>query len=256
LRPFVFVRDAFLLSLFCLILLAWKDYISWWWVAGLIAAYLLILVLAAINIRWNFFIPSMHHGARNSNNIALSFDDGPAAHTAEILDILSKEGVPAAFFCIGKNAEASPDIVRRWHSEGHLIGNHSFDHSFHFDWKGRKEMLEEINRTNETIVKVAGVKPRLFRPPYGVTNPELSHAVVLSNMTSVGWSLRSFDTKATDPEKLLHRITGNIKGGDIVLLHDSMQITARILTALIQSCREKGFTFVRLDKLLETDAYT
>ena len=254
-RPFVLIRDAFLISLLCLVLLAWKDYLAWWWIGLLCVLYLGLLVLGAIFIRWNFFVPSLHHGDRSSRQLALSFDDGPAAHTEDILDVLQAEGVAAAFFSIGKHAAASPEIVRRWHNEGHIVGNHSYDHSFHFDWKDRNAMAAEIRRTNETIHNITGQTPRLFRPPYGVTNPALSQAASLTAMTSVGWSLRSFDTRARNADVLLKRITSRVKGGDIILLHDSVSLTAGILTALIHACREKGFTFVRLDKLLDIDAY-
>jgi peptidoglycan/xylan/chitin deacetylase (PgdA/CDA1 family) len=254
-RPFVFVRDAFLLSLFCLALLVWKEYLSWWWIPGLCGLYLGVLAIGATLIRLNFFISSLHHGDRNGRQVALTFDDGPAEHTAEILDVLRQQDVPAAFFSIGRRAAAAPEMVRRLAEEGHLIGNHSYDHSFHFDWQGRGAMLAEIEKTNGTIFQITGKRPRLFRPPYGVTNPELSHAVNLANMISVGWSLRSFDTNAKDAGRLLKRITKQVKGGDVILLHDSVSLTAGILTALIQSCREKGFTFVRLDKLLDIDAY-
>lgn len=236
-------------------LLAWKDYLSWWWIAALCALYLLILVSGAIFIQWNFFVPSLHHGPRNTKQLALSFDDGPSAITTEILDILRNEDVQAAFFTIGRHAATSHELVQRWHDEGHIIGNHSYHHSIHFDWKGREEMVREIRQTNETIFKIIGRTPKLFRPPYGVTNPELSHAVNLTGMRSIGWSLRSFDTSAKNADKLLKRITAKVQGGDIILLHDSIALTAGILTALIQSCREKGFTFVRLDKMLHIDAY-
>ena len=235
--------------------MAGKGLLSWWWVGVLCLIYFSLLALGAIFIRWNFFVTSLHHGDRNSREIALSFDDGPADHTAEILNILQAEKVPAIFFSIGKNAAAHPEILRRWRDENHLIGNHSYDHSFHFDWKDRNAMAAEILHTNETIREITGLTPKLFRPPYGVTNPELSQAISLTAMTSVGWSLRTFDTKAKNADALLQRITSTVRGGDVILLHDSVGLTAGILTALIHACREKGFTFVRLDKLLGVDAY-
>jgi peptidoglycan/xylan/chitin deacetylase (PgdA/CDA1 family) len=237
-------------------MLAWRQYLAWWWLAIISGIFLVTLLMAAFFIRWNFFIPSLHHGDRKGREIALSFDDGPAAHTEDILEVLKREGVHAAFFSIGRHAAAEPEVVRRWHEGGHIIGNHSYHHSYHFDWKNRDAMAAEIRLTNETIYGITGKRPRLFRPPYGVTNPALSQAVSLTGMTCVGWSLRSFDTSARDAEKLLHRIVSRVRGGDVILLHDSTALTAGILTALIHACREKGFTFARLDKLLNVDAYS
>jgi peptidoglycan/xylan/chitin deacetylase (PgdA/CDA1 family) len=214
-----------------------------------------ILFLGALFIRWNFFVTSLHHGNRAGKEIALSFDDGPGAHTDSILNTLKDEGDAAAFFSIGKHAAAAPEMVQRWHDEGHIVGNHSYYHSFHFDWKNREAMVKEIEQTNATVHGIIGRHPRLFRPPYGVTNPALSHAISLTGMYSIGWSLRSFDTAAKDGDKLLQKLLSQVKGGDVILLHDTMGITAGILTAFIHACREKGFTFVRLDHLLGIDAY-
>lgn len=228
--------------------------IDWWWLLIPVVIYIHLLVFGAIYIQWNFYVKS-YNKASNTNAIALTFDDGPAQYTNMILDVLKKEGVQAAFFSIGKNAVAIPEIVRRWYADGHLIGNHSYDHGFNFDWKSSKAMQEEINKTNEAIRQIAGVIPKLFRPPYGVTNPNLAKAITRSGMHSIGWNVRSFDTTAKNKADLEARILNSLKGGDIVLLHDSQQITAEILTDLIRKAREKGFTFVRVDKLLDLKPY-
>lgn len=224
------------------------------WLGIVPLVYISVLVLGTIFIRWNFYIRSFNK-SRDKNLIALTFDDGPADRTAAILDVLKKESVQAAFFSIGKNAAAHPELVKRWDAEGHVVGNHSYDHGFNFDWKRTRNMVKEIEQTNETIKGLIGKKPKLFRPPYGVTNPNLARAVTRTNMHSIGWSIRSFDTMAKDPKELLERILLKVEGGDIILLHDSVPITAQILTSLIKGVREKGYTFARVDKMLEIDAY-
>jgi len=232
-----------------------RNALSWWWLGIPVLIYSSILFLGAVMIRWNFYVPSLHHGDRSRPMIAISFDDGPASETAAILDILHAEQVPAAFFCIGNKVKAAPELVNRIVSEGHLIGNHSYFHGRNFDWKNRQEMLQEIQATNEAVFSICGKKMQCFRPPYGVTNPELSQAITLSNMQSIGWSLRSFDTRAKTDNGLNKRIQSQLQNGDIILLHDSMAISAGILTGLIRDCRKKGFTFARLDSLLGINAY-
>lgn len=254
-RPFVLVRDLFLIILVALVVFAAIGRLSWIWIAVLTFLYFSLLVLGASIIRLNFFIPAFHHGSRSVKQVALSFDDGPTTYTEAILDVLKEEGVPAAFFCIGQRAEQAPDVVRRWHEEGHLVGNHSYTHSVHFGWKRRRQMVCEINRTNEVIRRIIGVLPKTFRPPFGVTNPELSQAVNLTGMHTIGWSLRSLDTASRDADKLLQKLLNQVKDGDVILLHDSVVHTASILTAFIRACRQKGFTFVRLDKMLGLEAY-
>lgn len=219
-----------------------------------VVIYVHLLVLGAIYIQWNFFLSSYNSG-KNQKFIALTFDDGPGSNTPTILDILKEQKVTATFFVIGKNAKQHAELVKRYNDDGHLVGNHSYYHGFNFDWKSAVAMQVEIAQTNSIVQSLIGKSPKLFRPPYGVTNPNVAKAVKKSNMYSVGWNIRSFDTTAKNAEQLLSRILNKIVGGDIVLLHDTMFITSEILTELIVKARQKGFTFVRIDQLLDIDAY-
>lgn len=253
-RPFHHTTITFFALLGILLVLYFQTGISIWWLIVLTVVYVHLLVLGAIYIRWGFYIQSYDKGS-NTKWIALSFDDGPAQETAAILNILKEQNVAAAFFSIGKNAAAHQEIVKRWHDEGHLIGNHSYHHGFNFDWQSSKTMCAEIAQTNAVIKSIIGLSPKLFRPPYGVTNPNLAKAIKTCSMKSIAWNIRSFDTKAKKKEQLLQTILGQLKGGDIILLHDSMTITREILTDLIIQARQKGYTFVRIDKMLDLKAY-
>lgn len=245
---------AFIVLLAILTIATRVGLVQWWWILVLVLVYVHALVLGSIYINANFYVQSLNKG-KDNKLVALTFDDGPAAETNAILDILKEQNVQAAFFTIGKKSTANPELVKRWHNEGHVIGNHSYNHGFNFDWQSARTMGAEIEQTNSIIHSLIGKKPKLFRPPYGVTNPNLAKAIKQAGMFSIGWSIRSFDTKANDPEKLLERIINKLKGGDIILLHDSMPITREILTELIVRTRKKGFTFARVDKLLEIEAY-
>ncbi|RYE14961.1 MAG: polysaccharide deacetylase family protein [Sphingobacteriales bacterium] len=231
-----------------------KGYMGMWWLPLPLFIHLSIFFLGAVNIRWNFFLTSLFKG-KNPKYISLTFDDGPAAFTNDILDILQQQNVKATFFTIGKHAAKYPAVVKRWHNEGHTIGNHSYTHGFNFDWQSSNKMAEEIEHTNRVIGELTGQVPNLFRPPYGITNPNLGRAVANTNMLSIGWTLRSFDTKAKDPEKLLADMLGKLQGGDIILLHDSMAITVKILTSLIVQAKQMGYTFVPVNELLEIAPY-
>lgn len=253
-RPFHHVTIVFFALAGILLTLYFQAGISLWWFVVLTIVYVHLLVFGAVYIRWGFYVRSFDKGS-NPKWLALTFDDGPARETEAILDILKAQNVPAAFFTIGRNAAANPLIVKRWHDEGHLVGNHSYHHGFHFDWQNAKQMAAEIRQTNEAVKTVIGLSPKLFRPPYGVTNPNLAKAIRACGMKSIAWNIRSFDTTAKDKEQLLRRIVGKLKGGDIILLHDSMAITREILTDLITRAHEKGYTFVRVDKMLDLNAY-
>jgi peptidoglycan-N-acetylglucosamine deacetylase len=252
--PYRLTNILFILSLIvcdCAYLFAGA---SLWWILVVFVIYINLLVLGTIFIRWNYYVRS-YNSSRKKNEVALTFDDGPGKETALILDILSKLNVPAAFFTIGKNAAANPEILLRWKNEGHLIGNHSYYHGFNFDWKSSSKMARELQDTNSVVEQITGLRPRLFRPPYGVTNPNLARAIGKTGMQSIGWNIRSFDTAAKDKKDLLDRILFQLQGGDIILLHDTMAITREILTELIVRVQQKGFTFARVDKMLDLEAY-
>lgn len=231
------------------------DSLHWSWLLVVSILFLSIHFVGVVHIQYNYFVKSFNNGDANKKEIALTFDDGPVASSNAILDILAQESVPAAFFCIGKNIEHNKETLKRIDREGHIVGNHSYEHGFMFDWQSSKKMAADINKANDSILDVIGKKPLLFRPPYGITNPNLARAIRATKMHSIGWSLRSYDTTTNNANKLLSRVAGNIKAGDMILLHDSMPVTVEILTELITSAKQKGFTFVRIDDLLGIKAY-
>lgn len=196
------------------------------------------------------------HGNVQEKRVSLTFDDGPVEKgTTAILDILNKNNIQASFFCIGNRMKRNPTLVKRIIDEGHIIGNHSYSHHFFFDLFPKNKMKGELDATNNTVFEIGNHKPRLFRPPYGVTTPVLAKAVIECNMQPVGWSLRSMDTVTSDSEKLINKIEQSVKPGDIILLHDTEAVTANSLQRIIDIIRKKGLEPVRLDQLLQTKAY-
>ena len=202
-----------------------------------------VLFFACINLSWNFFIPTLCKAKTDDRVVALTFDT------------LKEYNAPAAFFCIGRNIAGNEQLLRRIKNEGHIIGNHSYSHHFWFDMWSAAKMMADMQQMNDETVRITGLQPLLFRPPYGVINPNLAAAIKARKYTSIGWSIRSFDTRIKDKEKLLSRIMAQVRPGGIILLHDSMEITAVILPELIQQLRRKGYTITRADKMLNITAY-
>lgn len=230
--------------------------LPWWFFLILPIPYVAALVWGACNIGSSFYIPVTCAANTQEKVIALTFDDGPLQkYTPEVLDILQREQVPAAFFCIGNRIKGNEPLLRRIDAEGHVIGNHSFSHHFWFDMFGPGKMLAELKQVDETVEDVIGKKPLLFRPPYGVTNPNLAKAIRRGGYTPIGWNIRSLDTVAKDREELLGRIRSGIRPGAILLLHDSMKVTVQVLPALIRELKGKGYRIERIDKLLNIPAY-
>jgi peptidoglycan-N-acetylglucosamine deacetylase len=220
-----------------------------------VVTYLVIMTAGTVILSWQFFIPVKSSGI-SQQSIAITFDDGPMeGKTEKILEILRKQNIPGAFFCIGNRVDKNPALVKRIHDEGHLIGNHSYWHAATFDLQRAATITQELMDTDTSIYNVIGKKPKFFRPPYGVTNPMVSRAVRQNNYTVIGWSVRSFDTVIKDPQKLFRRITRSLKGGDIVLFHDYSESTLEILPVFLQHVNALGLKIVRVDELLNEKAY-
>lgn len=227
-----------------------------WGFIAIVILQIALTVYGCVNISSDYFFPVLCKATTDEKVVALSFDDGPdAKYTPWILDTLKKYDAPAAFFCIGKNIAGNEQLLNRIKDEGHIIGNHSYSHAFWFDMYGSAKMLADMRQMDDAVVNSTGLKLRLFRPPYGVTNPNLSTAVNKGKYIPVGWSIRSLDTKADDKQKLLLRIIRRLKPGAIILLHDSMSITAEMLPELIEAIKKEGYTIERPDKMLNISAY-
>jgi peptidoglycan/xylan/chitin deacetylase (PgdA/CDA1 family) len=248
--PFFYLNIFFIAELLLIVPAIVFGRMGMKWLLFSLVVYIVVLTLGSIFIRLNFYLHAQHTLRFFQKNVqptvALTFDDGPAAYTSAVLDILKTEQVPATFFLIGKNIYGNESIVARMHHEGHTIGNHSFHHGFNFDWQSASRMEQEIISTNAAIQQITGQPVKLFRPPYGVTNPNPSRALRKTGLKSIGWSIRSMDTVVQSDLRLIAKIMRSLKDGDIILLHDRCAITAKILPQLIQAIKAKGFRFIAL----------
>lgn len=224
--------------------------------SSLLLLYSLALFYGSYFVHSNFYMHVICAANTNKKNIAISFDDGPANKwTAKILDILKKENIQAAFFCIGSQIKGNESLLKRLQNEGHIIGNHSYSHHFWFSMFSSKKMLEDINAMNAAVKNITGLNLKLFRPPYGVTNPNVKKAVMRGGYTPVGWSVRSMDTVIHDEKKLLEKVTRSLKPGAVFLFHDTSETTLKILPIFIKHTLNEGYNIQRLDTLLNIHPY-
>ncbi len=222
----------------------------------LLLIYVAVLFCGSYFIQWGFFLKSISSVKTKENWIALTFDDGPTpVKTERILDILKQNHTEAVFFCIGKNIKGNEMLLNRMVHEGHIIGNHSFSHHNLFDLSSSQKMLDELLAMSLSVKTITGFSPRYFRPPYGVTNPNLRTAVLRGGFISIGWSIRSYDTVIRNKKRLLAKILGSLKPGAILLLHDSSEITLAILPQLLAGIEQAGYKTVRLDKMINLNPY-
>ncbi len=189
----------------------------------------------------------------NDKLIALTFDDGPwPGYTAQILEILKKNNIKATFFVVGQVLQNYPDLGKRIVNEGHIIGNHTWHHWYHFFNKQAAAL--EIDRTSDLIYKTTGTKTTLFRPPGGILHNGLAAYAQSKDYTVVMWSADSIDYALPSPPVLVNRVLKQATPGGIVLLHDGggpRKNTVAALPTMISKLRKKGYRFVTIPELLE-----
>jgi peptidoglycan/xylan/chitin deacetylase (PgdA/CDA1 family) len=222
----------------------------------LFIVYSLIVFYGCYYVGSNFFIKIICSATTDQKEIAISFDDGPATnYTTEILQLLKQDNIKATFFCIGNRIAGNENILKQIKEEGHIIGNHSYSHHFWFDMFSSQKMLDDLKMMDHEMEKVTGMRPKLFRPPYGVTNPNLKKAIMKGGYTPIGWSVRSLDTVIKDENKLLNKIKSSLKPGAVFLFHDTQKTTLNVLTDFIKEVKNRGYQIVPLDKLLHLTPY-
>jgi len=222
----------------------------------LLILYSLVVFYGCYYIGSNFFIKIICSANTDQKEIAISFDDGPASnYTTEILQLLKQDNIKATFFCIGNRIAGNENILKKIKDDGHIIGNHSYSHHFWFDIFSSEKMLDDLKKMDQETERVTGIVPKLFRPPYGVTNPNLKKAIIKGNYIPVGWSVRSMDTVIKDEKKLLDKINRSLKPGAVFLFHDTSKTTVNVLPEFIREVKNKGYHIIPLDKLLHLNPY-
>jgi peptidoglycan/xylan/chitin deacetylase (PgdA/CDA1 family) len=250
------IHIIFSLALLIVVMLDVFTHVSLWIYIMIAGLYSAVEAYGSIVLSAEFFVPVKYHGEQNRGQIAITFDDGPLpGKTDRILDILKSHHVPATFFCIGHRVKDYPLLAKRIYEEGHVLGNHSYRHGKLFDLQSATAISRELTDTDDVIAAQIGTKPKFFRPPYGVTNPMVASAIRKGKYVTVGWSIRSFDTTIKDPARLMQRITKSIKGGDIFLFHDYSESMLQVLPAFLDHVTKSGLKIVRLDELLNENAY-
>jgi len=188
---------------------------------------------------------------KKGKRIALTFDDGPNPSTTKtLLDGLKKWGVKATFFVQGYRVEKNKKLIKRMYDEGHLIGNHSYNHENYLKLS-TADLDFQIKHTNALIEEITGETVVYLRPTYGNYTDEVAENY---NMCLVLWSIDPEDWKYKDANRIARHIVNKAKDGDIILLHDIYKTSVEGALKAIDILKEKGFEFVRVDELLVTEA--
>jgi len=199
---------------------------------------------------------------RGSRQIALTYDDGPNdAHTLRLLAVLARHGVPATFFLIGRYARQRPELAREVVSAGHVVGNHTFTHPL-LTLRSKVEIRHELVECRSALQDAVGGTSNLFRPPFGGRRPAVLRVARELGLAPVMWSVTGYDWNAPPAEIIERKVTRQIRGGDVILLHDGGHLalgadrsqTVIATDRLIARYKAEGYEFVTVPEMMAKPA--
>ena len=199
-------------------------------------------------------LDSAYIGDASQKVLYLTFDAGyENGYTKEILDVLQKHQVPAAFFLVGDYLERNADIVRRMVEEGHIVGNHTATHPNMSKITDKAAFTQELEEVENLFQEITGKElPRYYRPPQGIYSEENLKLAQELGYKTVFWSLAYADwdnNKQPTREYALEKLLSRTHNGAVILLHATSQTNAQILDELLTTWKNQGYTFESMDKL-------
>lgn len=186
--------------------------------------------------------------------VAITFDDGPGAHTGKLLDILKEAEVPATFFVLGPNVEMYPDLMQRMIQEGHQVGNHTWSHR-QLTQLSDDEIRAEHSKTADAVEAAAGSRPHTMRPPYGAQDETVRKALSGEGGDPlILWDVDTLDWRTRDAASTIRSVKEDSQPGSIVLMHDIHASTVEAVPGVVEALEAKGYTLVTVDQLLATES--
>ncbi len=256
-QPTFLIRLSIALHLSALMLIAVEPG-QWRWALGIIIANHIVLTLAGLWPRCNWLGSNwtqLPAAAIARNEVAMTIDDGPdPLVTPQVLDILERHAVHATFFCIGDKAERYPELCREIVRRGHALENHSQHHRHSFAFLGYSGFMRELQAAQDTLALITGQRPVFFRAPAGLRNPLLDPVLHRLGLQLASWSIRGFDTRIGDAERVKSRLLRGLRPGAILLLHDGnaartaagIPVILEVLPAVLAAAAAAKLNFVTL----------
>jgi peptidoglycan/xylan/chitin deacetylase (PgdA/CDA1 family) len=199
-------------------------------------------------------------GRGETKQIALTFDDGPNdPHTLRLLDVLAKHSVRATFFMIGRYVQQRPDIARGVAEAGHVIGNHTLTHPLLIS-KSEAQTRAQLRDCHQALQDAVGEHSDLFRPPFGGRRPATLRIVRELGLQPVLWNVTGCDWNAPPAATIENRVVRQMRGGDVILLHDGghramgadRAQTVIAADCLIRRYKDQGYEFMTIEEMLPT----
>jgi len=195
---------------------------------------------------------------RPSKKLALTYDDGPNdPYTLRLMEVLAKHDVHATFFAIGRYVQQKPQIVRELVNSGHVVGNHTYTHP-QLMFESENKIRSQLSMCQNILSDTLGMQVNLFRPPFGGRRPAVLRIAREMKLEPVMWSITSYDWKPTTPERIEQHVRRQLKGGDVILLHDGGHVemgadrshTVKVTDRLITKYKAEGYEFVTIPEML------
>ena len=183
--------------------------------------------------------------------VALTFDDGPGPYTERLLDAMKKRGVKATFFVLGNRVDSYGDLIKRMEKEGHVVGNHSYDHP-NLTKLSYSQIKTNMEKTAKKVQKLIGHKPEVMRCPGGSVNNTVKKYAKNAGIPIIYWGVDTRDWESRNVNKILKVAFGSdgIKNGSIVLMHDIYETTVTAAIKMMDRLIEEGYTFVTVPEML------
>lgn len=186
--------------------------------------------------------------------IFLTFDAGyENGYTQKILDILKEKKVPAAFFLVGNYMEKEPQLVKRMAEEGHIVGNHTYSHPDMSEISDEAAFEKELKKLEELYFDITGKQmQKFYRPPQGKFSEQNLKMAQKLGYKTVFWSLAYMDwlnDKQPTRQDALEKLTSRIHPGAVILLHSTSKTNAEILSELIDTYKNAGYSFKSIEEL-------
>lgn len=184
---------------------------------------------------------------KSNKMVAFTFDDGPSYNTIKIVNTLVKYDSKATFFLVGNQIEKYAKTMDVLVKNGMDIGNHTYSHKELTKLRD-KEILKEIDLTNEVIYNKTGIKPMFLRPSYGAMNKRIKK---LSTMPIIVWNIDTLDWKYHNSNKIKDKILKYVSDGDIILMHDTYVATLNAIEMVIPELKKQGYKIVSVSELFK-----
>ena len=184
---------------------------------------------------------------KSDKMVAFTFDDGPSYNTIKIVNTLVKYDSKATFFLVGNQVEKYAKTMDVLVKNGMDIGNHTYSHKELTKLRD-KEILKEIDLTNEVIYNKTGIKPMFLRPSYGAMNKRIKK---LSTMPIIIWNIDTLDWKYHNSNKIKDKILKYVSDGDIILMHDTYVATLNAIEMVIPELKKQGYKIVSVSELFK-----